>query len=251
MRHSNGRGWPYLTSAFYVALFVVIAPPAGATGTSCSPDGFVETFDAGNEGGWTFFGPNETVEPAGGNPGPYLHIPFLDTFAPQPGTSTPSAFSGDFRACDVSTIGIDLNTFAVDFSADGRPLTLMLVSDNDTPGDESDDWAAYLIGPDNVPLPGEGWLAYDFAVPSAETSLPAGWSTLELGPSSPPSPDWNEVITDVAQVRFFYGDPTKFFIFQGWNLGLDNPRIGRSGLIFGDGFESGDPFAWSSCVGCP
>ncbi len=243
---------PCLNAALCAALCIVPAATAGANGTACSAEGFVETFDSGNEGGWTFFGPNETVEPAGGNPGPYVHVPFLDTFAPQPGTdpSTPSAFSGDFRACGVDSIGIDLNTFDVDFSAGGRPLALLLISDNDTPGDDTDDWAAYVIGPDNVPLPGEGWLAYDFDVPSAETSLPAGWNTLELGPSSPPAPDWNDLATGVARVRFFYGDPTKFYIFQGWDLGLDNPRIASSGLLFGDGFESGDVLAWSSCTGC-
>jgi len=30
---------------------------------------------------------------------------------------------------------------------------------------------------------------------------------------------------DVDQVRFFYGDPELFFIFQQWTLGVDNPRI--------------------------
>ena len=29
-------------------------------------------------------------------------------------------------------------------------------------------------------------------------------------------PDWNQLVEDVAQVRFFYGDPTMFFIFQGY-----------------------------------
>jgi hypothetical protein len=37
-----------------------------------------------------------------------------------------------------------------------------------------------------------------------------------------------------------------FFIFQAWNLGLDNPTIEYG--LFGDGFESGDTSAWSATV---
>jgi len=210
-------------------------------------DTLTETFDGGsNVGGWTFGTGNEVIEPAGGNPGAYLHDLFVDTYAPQPRTSQPSVFTGDIRHRGVGRLGIDLLTLAVDFSAEGRPLTLMLVSDQGTPADPDDDWAAYLMGPINVPLPGQGWLSYSFAVPTAERTLPAGWATLALGPSSPPSPDWNLLVEDVAQVVFFYGDPTMFFIFQGWNLGLDNPTVELG--LFVDDLESGDTTAWSSAV---
>ena len=89
-------------------------------------------------------------------------------------------------------------------------------------------------------------VSYSFDVPSQETSLPAGWATLAFGSSSPPEPDWNQVITNVVELRFFYGDPTMFFIFQGWNLGLDNPTISYG--LFDDGFDSGDTTAWSATV---
>jgi len=217
-----------------------------ATGAA-SADSFIETFDGGsNVGGWTFGTGNEVIEPAGGNPGAYLHDSFVDTYAPQPRTTQPSVFTGDFRGQSVRRLGIDLITLAVDFSADGRPLTLMLISDAGTPSDPDDDWAAYVIGPNNAPVPGQGWVSYSFDVPSQETSLPAGWATLALGSSSPPSPDWNQLITDVARVQFFYGDPTFFFIFQVWNLGLDNPTI-EYGLL-SDGFETGDTSRWSATV---
>jgi hypothetical protein len=136
-----------------------------------------------------------------------------------------SVFTGDYRTQEVTSVGIDLITFAVDFSAAGRPLTVMLVSDNNTPANFNDDWAAYHIGPTNVPLPGQGWLSYNFDIPSQSMTLPPGWQFIQFGPSSPPNPNWNDVITDVDQLRYFYGDPTFFFIFQVWNLGLDNPRI--------------------------
>jgi len=38
-------------------------------------------------------------------------------------------------------------------------------------------------------------------------------------------------MADVAAVGFFYGDPTYFFIFQMWQLGLDNPRIAWGGSL--------------------
>lgn len=196
---------------------------------ACAPafaDTFTETFDNGsNVGGWLYGGPGETIETSGGNPGAYLHSPSIDTFAPQPRTSGPdSVFTGNFQARNVSVIGIDLITIAVDFSAAGRPLTLMLLSDAGTPGNPNDDWAAYLIGPQNVPVPGDGWVSFSFPVPSQSPTLPPGWQTIALGPNSPP-PDWNDLITDVDEVRFFYGDPTFVFIFQMWDVGLDNVTI--------------------------
>jgi hypothetical protein len=201
------------------ALVVLAAAPASA-------NTFIETFTGGsNVGGWLYGGPNETIETTGGNPGAFYHSPTIDTFAPQPRTSGPdSAFTGDFRTRNITAIGIDIITIAVAFSAAGRPLTLMLVSDAGTPGDQSDDWAAYFIGPVNVPVPGDGWRSFSFAVPAQSPTLPPGWQTIALGPNAP-APDWNDVITDVDQVRFFYGDPQNVFIFQMWNVGLDKATI--------------------------
>ncbi len=174
---------------------------------------FVETFDGGsNVGGWTYYAPVEAIEDGGGNPGAYLRAEGLDTYAPQPRTTGDSAFTGDYRALNVQSLGVDLATFYVDFSAGDRPCALMLHSDNGTPGDFDDDWAAYALGPD-VPEPGEGWRSYDFPVPSQETAWPAGWSSVQFGPNSP-APDWSALMADVATVGFFYGDPTYFFIFQ-------------------------------------
>jgi len=208
--------------AVALVALVVLSPVVRAQSS------FVETFDGGsNEGSWTYGSPGEFIAPSGGNPGAYLHAPLVDTFAPRPRTSfgVPSMFTGDYRARGVTSVGIDLVTFAVDFSAGGRPLSVLLVSDNDTPSDFSDDWAAFHIGSDNIPLVGQGWLSYDFDIPAQAPSLPPDWDFLQYGPNSPPNPDWNEVITDVTQLRFFYGDPTMVFIFQQWTLGLDNPRI--------------------------
>jgi hypothetical protein len=199
--------------------FVLLIAPVASGET------FQETFSNGsNIGGWTYFSPGEAIETVGGNPGAYLHAFGLDTFAPFPRTTQPSVFTGDYRDAMVTSIGVDLITIDVDFSAEGRPLALMLYSDSGTPADPADDWAAYQLGP-NIPLPGQGWLSYEFPVPSDSEVLPPGWATVVFGPSSPPNPDWNDVITNVSRLGFHYGDPTFFFIFQMWDVGLDNVRI--------------------------
>jgi hypothetical protein len=187
-------------------------------------DTLVVTFDGVNVGGWTFGTPG-SIPGAGGNPGAYLASGLLDTFAPQPRTTlSGSPFTGDYRAAGVSGLGLDLITFAAQTTA-GRPLSLMLIHDNGTPANFSDDTAAYTMGP-NIPAVGAGWVAYDFSVPSSETELPGGWLLLNLGDSgAPANHTWDQVIQSVSQVRYFYGDPTLIFIFQQWMLGLDNARI--------------------------
>ncbi len=201
---------------------------------------FRETFDsAGNTGRWSFFGnpdnPVEVIETSGGNPGAFLHstctgLACLDTFAPQLRTElgTDSVFTGDYRAKRVTRLGVDLAIFDVDFSTGGRPLTLMLTRDPGTPVDPSDDVIVYLLGPKNIPDPDGQWKSYHFRVPSQSAGLPAGW--LVLQGTGDDDADWNAVMTDVDQASFFFGDPTFFFIFQQWELGVDNVRIRLRGV---------------------
>ena len=212
-----------LASVF--ALVVGLSQAAGQTT-------FVEGFETGtNEGGWAYGTGNEVIEDAGGNPGSYLHDPFVDSYAPRPRTTwgIESVFTGDYRTAGVTSVGIDLILHYVDFSAKGRPLSVLLISDNGTPGNFNDDWAFYKIGDANVPLVGQEWLSYDFDIPSDSPVPPAGWESIQFGPGSPADPDFNDVITDVTRLEFFYGDPTMFFIYQAWNVGLDNPRITYGG----------------------
>jgi hypothetical protein len=195
-----------------------------------------------------------------GNPGAYLETSVLDTFAPQPRTTSPtSEFTGDYRAMGVTALGGDFNTFGVSFGAEGREMTLMLVHDNDTPGNSLDDSAAYYLGP-NVPLTGQGWISYDYVVPSSETELPAGWALINLGDSgAPANHSWDEIIQHVSRVQYFYGHPEFFFIFQQWHLGMDNMRISVAGGVDGDVNGDGvvdvtDLLAvlaeWGACPGC-
>jgi len=195
----------------------------------------VETFDEGeNAGRWSFFGnPDNSVEvidSSGGNPGAFLHstcqgLACLDTFAPQLRTElgVASIFTGDYRSKEVSALGVDLAIFYVDFSSAGRPLTLMLTHDGGTPEEPADDLIVYRVGGRNVPPPNGTWRRFSFHVPSASAVLPASWRVLQG--SGDDDADWNTVITDVSQVSFFFGDPEFFFIFQQWELGVDNVRI--------------------------
>ncbi len=206
-----------------IALFALLASPSVAQ--PCTT--VVASLDNGNNAtGWTFGGPNQSQPLTGGNPGGYVRSDFLDTFAPQPRcANNANAFTGDFWSRSVHRIGVDLQTFRVDFGAGGRPLSVLLITDNGTPGDTSDDYAAYLVGPENVPVVGEGWKRFEFAVPSRSVGTPAGWGYIQLGPNAPANPNWQHVVRNVTQLRFFYGDPTFFFIFQTWDLGIDNPMI--------------------------
>jgi hypothetical protein len=187
----------------------------------------VDTFEGGvNIGSWSFGTGNGFIDPAGGNPGAFYHDTFIDSFAPQAHTEwgSDSPFVGDYRANGVSAISVDFQLFDVDFSAAERPMTLFLREDNGTPADPDDDWAAYYKHAEYVPQVGEGWKHFDYAVDSASNTLPTGWLTIALGPNSP-TPDWNALITDVDQLVFFWGDPEFFYIFQGWDIGMDNVSI--------------------------
>ncbi|MDX2198257.1 MAG: hypothetical protein SF069_04700 [Phycisphaerae bacterium] len=200
----------------------------------------VENFEDGlNQSGWSYFGspgvPIEVIEASGGNPGRWLHstcnsttLECLDTFAPQlrtPDFENTSPFLGNYRAANVASIGCDLILLDVNFSAGGRPLTLILRSFGETP-DFFDDTAVYFIGSSNIPVVGEGWKSFDFGVPAQSLTLPAGWRVLQGTGND--NLDWNNTIRDVDQVTFFYGDPELFFIFQQWEPGADNLRVTRS-----------------------
>jgi hypothetical protein len=188
---------------------VALGPPALATGTS-----LIDTFTGGvNTGGWTY-GPPHVFEAAGGNPGAWLHQPLVDTFAPQlRTTSSVSDFTGDWRARDVISVGVDLITVSTQFPA-LRECTLMLSNGS---------CQVYFLGTEFVPQPGTGWKSFDFDVDSQSTTLPAGWTVLNS--CGDDDATWNAVITNVTEVRYFYGDPTFFFIFDQWNVGADNARI--------------------------
>ncbi len=224
--------------ALHTPIVWITLVPLAAAAVSVPGEGtaVVVTFDEGrNIGNWSFFGdpknPIEVIERTGGNPGAFLHstcsgLACLDTFAPQFRTQlgVQSVFLGDYRKKGVDFLGIDVAIFGPRFVSTGsRPLTLLLIDDAGTEA-PSDDSAVFLKGP-NIPRPEGQWCSYGFDVPSQSTVLPPGWLVL-VAPGTPDEA-WNNVITGVDQAVFYFGDPELFYIFQQWEIGVDNIRIER------------------------
>jgi len=179
----------------------------------------VETFTGGsNEGGWTWDIPCESILSSGGNPGHYLGQSCLDTFACQPRTTdSSSTFCGDWRGRRVEYFGVDLITTHVNFPFQ-RELHLIL----------SNGSQAVFLGhgeADGVPQIADGWKSLDFVIDSQSATLPAGWEV--FSGTGNDDADWSSVITNVTEVRLFYGYPFDFFVFDQWFTGMDNVRIGE------------------------
>lgn len=199
-----------LAASLILTSFLASASLAGS-------DTVVDTFDTGaNAGGWTY-GPPPIYQAAGGNPTWFLRAS-VDTFAPMLRTTTQgSEFTGDYRGSKVTSLGVDLRTISTQFPAQ-RECTLVLWSGS---------CAVYRLGTDFVPQPSQGWKPFDIAIPSQQTTLPAGWFIHPNSTCQAPNATWNQVIQNVTSVEYFYGDPTFFFIFDIWNVGADNARITR------------------------
>jgi len=220
-----------------VAVATSLSPATQAAGPGQMT--FTENFVNGNNtGGWTFGNTAfETIETQGGNPDAFYHNFFLDTFAPQPATTrgVDSPFVGDYRARGVSSVAIDLALFHVDFTSQGRPLSVLLDDDGGTPDDPLDDCAVYFVGHKPAPRPNGNWVSYQFRIPSSSTTLPSRWAVQGCGGLTGDQA-WNRVIAGVDRLRFFVGDPELFFIFQVWDIGLDNPTITWGATDLSDAF---------------
>ena len=192
---------------------------------------YIDDFEGGaNPSGWCFLASTDIIESTGGNPGYWLHQPTFDTFAPilQTGWDVPGPFVGDYRALNVTQIGIDAVTINNTFgNAAGFQFTLLLRDMNGTPSNVDDDDFAYAYF-FQCPMIGEGWTHYDFMVPSADmSSVPAGWTGGWVGnpESFRPGVDWNDVITSVECVEFWWIHPAWGAMFQQWDVGADNISI--------------------------
>jgi hypothetical protein len=200
-------------------------------GASRAQSGYVETFEHGNVGQWTWLGlGTPQVQPAGGNPGAYLTKVFQQSAgAALKHLAEESPFVGDYRARGVRQIGVDLATFLTqeNLAHPDFHMTLGLANDAGTPLDPNDDSIYYLETSLKPPMVGEGWKSYQFDVPSQVTGTPPGWSFYD-NPVLPPIADpmtWDEVITDVSYLWILNGDPLGFYIISNWNVGADNVRI--------------------------
>ncbi len=184
---------------------------------------FTVTFNDENDGEWTFGNSYDNILHRGGNPDDYLNNDYLDTIGPhaRTGWGADTTFLGDYREMGVVGLSADLLLNHVDFSALQRPVTLILHYTNGTPDDYTDDLRVYNKG---RMFNTQVWTNYSYEVPSYSDELPNGWEVW-WGSELDEDEVWNTVIQNVDRVGFFIADPEYFYIFQMWDIGLDNPTI--------------------------
>jgi hypothetical protein len=231
----RGLAWSRVSGITSIVLAAAVAGGVALAAETRST--VVETFDAAsNEGGWTFGTGNEFIVEANGNPGFYLRDTSLVTFHPRASTSfgVASAFTGDWRARGVSSIGIDLAIASVNGGVSSRTVSVVLLNDNGTPDDLGDDWGAYTVT--SLPVPPVGviglapaddilqWRSYDVAIPSSETRLPEGWTWIFQNQVRP-NGAWGRLMRDVDHVGFVLGDLAAIYPLFSWDVAMDNPRI--------------------------
>jgi len=188
--------------------------------------------DMVNDYGFTYGNSYDTIEAAGGNPDAWLHNPNVQSFGAILRTpyNTP-VFTGNYREMGVTMISLDAISIAIDFGPVPIEMSVLLRDTNGTPGDVDDDDYAYYPGA-IIPQPGEGWLHYDFEIPSDSTeSHPPGWwgGWVGNGEDFRPGIDWNDVIVSVDRVEIWWWHPAYFGIFRTWDVGCDNISITYEG----------------------
>jgi len=176
--------------------------------------------------------------------GGFLHQATADTFYPIWTSNSPS-FVGDFRAAGVTELEFDARTINTDFGdGTGFEMSIQLIDTKGT-GSPADDNSACLVGP-NIPLVEGGWKHFDFPIPSADVSaLPAGWvGSFQAGD------DWNDLITNVTEIKIIWSDPSLFAIFQQWNIGLDNITMHAAGTATVRNGSGINPLGFTQTVAC-
>lgn len=185
----------------------------------------VETFDGTLEEALWRMGANDEIVAEGGNPGAFLHDPSLASDAPSLATTGwPGPFTGLYRDMGVIGLGVDVQVFGTNPTADDRPVSLELRNNNNSPGDPTDDCIAVSVGK-KLAQAERGWRSYSFHVPSYTTSLPNGWTVRGACADISPDAAWTTVMTFVAEARFVLGDPDVPYPVQVWDIGFDNPTI--------------------------
>ena len=187
-------------------------------------DTFTEGFEGGsNVGDWTFGNDADAIETEGGNPDAWFHNDYLNTFAPIFRCAYyGDMFTGNYVANGVTQISGDFQTLAADNGTAYYPFALLLRNTYGTPNDVEDDVYVYWVDENDVWCPqlGEGWTHYDFPIPSdfegAPGELPEEWmgGSYFSGPDIfPEDKTWQEVISSVDRVEFWWFHPAWVGIF--------------------------------------
>jgi len=195
---------------------------------------YTEDFTATDEGAYEIiFSPWNQLESVGGNPGAYKRLLNSNGTGDQVGiltTQWPNAFSGNWRAAGIGTIGFDMNIVAGAFNNGPGIFTITIGNDNGTPLDDADDCIVSFESVTLFPPTMSGWMSYDWDIPSSSLQLPGGWSS--AGPAGVPDTIWNIVMQDVSYVDYFMdmnpspGAPFNIL----WDLGVDNIRVGQGSV---------------------
>lgn len=205
--------------ASLLLLFGTQCPAPAQCGTS-----FVEGFtNFSNVGNWVWPGLFQAGLSSGGNPHFRLYSEVLSVERPTLRTTLPAEFGGDYRAREVTSLGVDLRTDLAPDDVLSRRLALRLETDSGTPSDPTDDLFVEVLS-GRLPARGGPWVSYLVDVPSDSPVLPPGWRS---DPSSPLTPDatWNAVVQSVTRVSWILGDPQVSYPVDLWRLSADNPRI--------------------------
>jgi hypothetical protein len=235
-----------------LATAIVAAPGAGpaAAGTELSS---TTTFSAGAEGwvGPSGGGGATTLVETGGNPDHNMRTVFNDfgiTFA-----NATAAFVADLTPFQAVAISIDLKVEEISFF--GTPVSRpWLVELRDTTDPEPGyPWTSVWYKFDDVAVETHGeWTRFTVFVndPAAE-ELPAGWGGYgaegDLGePMLPKDRTFASVLAGYDEIAWTTFEPGFFFGFTDHTVRIDNPTLASG--IFGDGFESGMPDAWSVTI---
>ena len=207
--------------------------------------------DGSNLGEWVFHHWDEGINPTGGNPGGWYYATDNWTFAPilQCGRVNP-AYTGDYAARGVTSISGDFKTDYCqnDPGANSFNFAVLFRNDMGTPDDVDDDVYVYPDPTsDLIPQIGAGWTHYAWDIPSdfvgGPGELPAGWlggSAVTGGDVFPSDRTFQEVMTNVTGVEFWWLHPAYFAIITPWNVGADNITI-----EFGEGPVAVEAASWS------
>lgn len=179
--------------------------------------------------------PGNFVASEGGNPGRWLRNNQLATFAPSVMVhqfgGVESDFLGNYVERQVSAIRVDAQMVASSNTVAGRPMSLQLTRYNGDPSDpELHDYVYLPIG--SAPQAGEGWASFTFDIPwDYEGVLPEGWGGGGLGDpeTMPEGVTFQDIISEVDEVRIMWGHPAFFYLLQDFDLGVDNLAITYAG----------------------
>ncbi len=200
----------------------------------------VADFEGGtNNGDWTWGNGADLVNATGGNPDGWFGNDYINSFAPRLRCDwdTPG-WTGDYVMMGVNRIQGDFQTLtaSTEYMA-YYPFCFMLTNHMGTPGDVSDDVYVY-VDPNMQYAPdvAQGWVHYDFEIPSdfvgGPGELPAGWkggSAATCGACFPADITWQDVLSDVGRVEVWFWDPDMFGVYEWFSIGADNIMLEWNG----------------------